>query len=57
VSHGDWFVVFADAKVVFKKKSTEIWRELFLRGPVIEVWNQDEYYFSLTFEEPYYSFE
>jgi putative transcriptional regulator len=51
VSHGDWFVVFADAKVVFKKKSSEIWRELFLRGPVLQVWNQDEHYLPRIFEE------
>ncbi|HYA86677.1 MAG TPA: YqgE/AlgH family protein [Nitrospirota bacterium] len=45
VSHGDWLVVLADAQSIFKKKSADIWRELFRRGPLLEVWNQDEHYF------------
>jgi putative transcriptional regulator len=51
---GDWLVVLADARSVFKKKSTDIWRELIRRGPVIQVWNQDEHYFPFTREKPSY---
>ncbi len=51
VSRGDWLVVHADAESVFRKKSTNIWHELFLRGSAIQVWNQDGRCYPLTLQE------
>jgi putative AlgH/UPF0301 family transcriptional regulator len=44
VSHGDWFIIDADADFIFEKKSSDIWLELIGRGSAIEVWrcNKDE---------------
>jgi putative transcriptional regulator len=52
VAQGDWLVVLADARSVFEKKSTEIWRELLQRGSAIQVWKQDEHDFPLALAEP-----
>ncbi len=54
ISRGDWIVVLADAQSVFEKKSTEIWNELFQRGPDIQVWDRpDPYFTSALAETPY----
>ncbi len=42
VSHGDWYIVNADADTVFKKKSSDMWRELVRRGSAIEVWRHNK---------------
>lgn len=38
VSRGDWYIVRADARTIFDRKSTEIWRELIRRSSAIQVW-------------------
>jgi len=40
VSHGDWYIVNADADFIFEKKSSDIWRELLRRSSAIEVWQK-----------------
>ena len=42
VAYGDWYIVDADADSIFKKKSSEIWRDLILRSSAIEVWRYDK---------------
>lgn len=39
VSRGDWYIVNADERSIFEKKSSEIWRELIGRASAIHVWN------------------
>jgi len=41
VSHGDWYIVNADADFIFEKKSSDIWRELLRRSSAIEVLRHD----------------
>lgn len=40
VKRGDWHIIPADARSIFDKKSTEIWRELIRRSSAIQVWNR-----------------
>ncbi len=40
VARGDWYIVRADARSIFDRESSEIWRELYRRGSEIHVWNQ-----------------
>jgi putative transcriptional regulator len=42
VSRGDWYILNADADSIFEKESSDIWRELILRGSAIDVWKQDD---------------
>ncbi len=37
VSHGDWYIINADANSIFEKKSSDIWLELIGRSSAIEV--------------------
>ncbi len=39
ILRGNWLIVGADADSIFKKKSSEIWREFIRRGSAIEVRN------------------
>lgn len=41
VSRGDWHIILADAKSIFDKKSSEVWRELIRRSSAIHVWHHD----------------
>jgi putative transcriptional regulator len=41
VMRGDWYVLDADAEIIFETEESEIWHELILRSSAIEVWKHD----------------